>query len=130
MAEGLVNHFLGEEWEAYSAGTQPAGYVHPMAVQVMAELRIDISGNRSKSMDEFRYVGPDLVITVCDDAAENCPVWLGQGQVVHLGFPDPAKATGSEEERLAVFRQVRNDIRQKVFDYLAKIDVPESSQMS
>ena len=130
MAEGLVNHFLGEEWEAYSAGTKPAGYVHPLAVQVMAELRIDISGNRSKSTDEFRYVGPDLVITVCDDAAENCPVWLGQGQVVHLGFPDPAKATGSEEERLAVFRQVRNDIRQKVFDYLAKIDIPESSQMS
>lgn len=130
MAEGLVNHFLGEEWEAYSAGTQPAGYVHPLAVQVMAELRIDISGNRSKSMDEFRYVGPDLVITVCDDAAENCPVWLGQGQVVHISFPDPAKATGSEEERLAMFRQVRDDIRQKVFDYLAKIDLPESSQMS
>jgi arsenate reductase len=130
MAEGLVNHFLGEEWEAYSAGTQPAGYVHPMAVQVMAELRIDISGNRSKSMDEFRFVGPDLVITVCDDAAENCPVWLGQGQVIHLGFPDPAKATGSEEERLAVFRQVRDDIRRKIFDYLAKIDIPESSQMS
>jgi arsenate reductase (thioredoxin) len=130
MAEGLVNHFLGEKWEAYSAGTQPAGYVHPLAVQVMAELGIDISGNRSKSTDEFRYVGPDLVITVCDDAAENCPVWLGQGQVAHISFPDPAKASGSEAERLAVFRQVRDDIRQKIFDYLAKIDVPASSPMS
>jgi len=131
MAEGLVNHFLGEEWEAYSAGTQPAGYVHLMAVQVMAELGIDISGNRSKSTDEFRYVGPDLVITVCDDAAENCPVWLGQGQVAHISFPDPAKATGSEEERLAVFRQVRDDIRQRVLDYLASVQMmPASSEMA
>jgi arsenate reductase len=117
MAEGLVNYFLGDEWEAYSAGTKPAGYVHPMAIQVMAEFDIDISGHRSKSTDEFRYVGPDLVITVCDDAAEDCPVWLGQGQKAHLSFPDPAKATGSEEERLAVFRQIRDDIHRRVFDY-------------
>jgi len=118
MAEGLVNHFLGDLWEAYSAGTQPAGYVHPMAIRVMAELGIDISGYRSKSTDEFRYVGPDLVITVCDDAAENCPAWLGPGQRVHLSFPDPAKAAGPEAERLAVFRQVRDDIRRKVLSYL------------
>lgn len=120
MAEGLVNYFLGEEWEAYSAGTAPAGYVHPMAIQVMAEYDIDISTYRSKSVDEFRYVGPDLVITVCDDAAENCPLWLGGGRVVHISFPDPARATGSEAERLAVFRQVRDDIRDKVLTYLAE----------
>ncbi len=120
MAEGLVNYFLGEEWEAYSAGTAPAGYVHPMAIQVMAEYDIDISAYRSKSVDEFRYVGPDLVITVCDDAAENCPLWLGGGRVVHISFPDPARATGSEAERLAVFRQVRDDIRDKVLTYLAE----------
>ncbi len=119
MAEGLVNHFLGEQWEAYSAGTEPAGYVHPLAVQVMAELSIDISHHRSKSAAEFRYVAPDLVITVCDEAAENCPVWLGQGRVIHIGFPDPAKAAGSEAERLAVFREVRDDIWHKIFDYLA-----------
>ncbi len=118
MAEGLVNHFLGEQWEAYSAGTDPAGYVHPLAIQVMAELEIDISQNRSKSTAEFRYVGPDLVITVCDDAAENCPVWLGQGRVTHIGFPDPAKAIGSEAERLIAFREVRDDIWHKIFDYL------------
>jgi arsenate reductase len=118
MAEGLVNHFLPEEWEAYSAGTEPAGYVHPLAIKVMAELDIDISRNRSKSADEFRYVGPDLVITVCDDASENCPVWLGQGQVVHLPFPDPAKASGRPEERLQVFRMVRNEIQEKVLSYL------------
>jgi arsenate reductase len=127
MAEGLVNYFLGDQWEAYSAGTKPAGYVHPLAIQVMAEFDIDISRNRSKSVDEFRYIGPDVVITVCDDAAEDCPVWLGQGQKAHLSFPDPAKATGSEEERLAVFRQVRDDIRQRVLDYLATGQMPTPS---
>lgn len=118
MAEGLVNHFLGDEWEAYSAGTQPTGYVHPLAVQTMAELSIDIASHRSKSADEFRDWNFDLVMTVCDDAAENCPVWLGQGRVVHIGFPDPARATGTEDERLAAFRQVRDDIRQKVLRHL------------
>jgi arsenate reductase len=127
MAEGLVNYFMGDEWEAYSAGTKPAGYVHPMAIQVMAEFDIDISRHRSKSVDEFRYVGPDVVITVCDDAAEDCPVWLGRGRKAHLSFPDPAKVTGSEAERLAVFRQVRDDIRQQVLDYLATVQIPASS---
>lgn len=120
MAEGMVNHFLGAEWEAYSAGTHPAGYVHPLAIQAMLELGIDISGQRSKSTDEFRDAHFDLVVTVCDDAAENCPVWLGQGQVVHIGFPDPARATGGHLEQLAVFRQVRDAIRQQVLDYLRK----------
>jgi len=120
MAEALVNRFLGDRWDAYSAGTQPAGYVHPLAVKVMAEIDIDISRFRSKSVDEFRYAGPDLLITVCDAAAEDCPVWLGSGQAAHISFPDPAKATGSEDERLAVFRQVRDDIREKVFSYLTQ----------
>jgi arsenate reductase len=120
MAEGLVNHFLGEQWEARSAGTQPAGYVHPLAVQAMAELGIDISDGRSKSVEEFRDVPFDVVVTVCDNAAESCPVWLGQGRVVHIGFPDPARATGSQAERLAVFRQVRDAIQQQVSAYLEK----------
>jgi arsenate reductase len=128
MAEGLVNYFMGDEWEAYSAGTKPAGYVHPMAIQVMAEFDIDISRHRSKPVDEFRYVAPDLVITVCDEAAEDCPVWLGQGQKAHLSFPDPAKAGGSDEERLTVFRRVRDDIRQRVLDYLATVQIPTSSE--
>jgi arsenate reductase len=119
MAEGLVNHDLGDEWQAYSAGTEPAGYVHPLAVQAMLELQIDISGQRSKSTDEFRQASFDLVITVCDDAAENCPVWLGQGRTVHIGFQDPARATGSDRQRLAVFRQVRDEIRQDVGQLLA-----------
>ncbi len=120
MAEGLINHYLGTEWKAYSAGTQPAGYVHELAVEAMSELGIDISGHQSKSVDQFRNMDVDLVITVCDDAAENCPLWLGQGKVVHVGFPDPAKAEGSRDERLAVFRQVRDDIRQRLFAHLKR----------
>ena len=118
MAEGLANHFLGDEWEAYSAGTAPAGYVHPLAVKAMAELGIDISAQRSKSVAEFRNAEFDVVITVCDDAARNCPLWLGAGQVKHIGFPDPAVATGSEEERLEVFRQVLDGIHQEARHYL------------
>jgi arsenate reductase len=120
MAEGLVNHFLAEQWEACSAGTKPAGHVHPLAVQAMAELGIDISGQRSKPADEFRNTDLDLVFTVCDNAAQNCPLWLGRGKVVHIGFPDPVAATGSEAERLAVFRQVRDEIRQQVLGYLER----------
>ena len=118
MAEGLTNHFLADSWEAVSAGTQPAGYVHPLAIAALAELGIDISGHASKTADEFRQTPLDLVITVCDDAAENCPLWLGQGRVTHIGFPDPAKATGTEEEKTAVFRQVCDDIRAQVLPYL------------
>jgi arsenate reductase len=121
MAEGLVNHLLGDDWEAHSAGTHPAGYVHPLAVEAMAELGIDISGHRSKSTDEFRDEVVDLVITVCDDAAENCPVWLGGGQAVHIGFPDPAKATGSQAAQLGVFCHIRDAIRQQVLGYLGNL---------
>jgi arsenate reductase len=118
MAEGLVNHFLGDEWEAYSAGTAPTGHVHSLAIQVMAELGIDISHQRSKAVDEFREAEFELVITVCDQAASNCPLWLGQGQAKHISFPDPAVAIGSEAGRLAVFRQVRDGLRQEVLYYL------------
>ena len=118
MAEGLVNHFRGEKWEAVSAGTRPSGYVHPLSIRAAAELGIDISGYRSKSVDEFRDAELDLVITVCDGAAQNCPVWLGQGRVVHIGFPDPAAAMGSEDEQFALFAEVRDGICTRVFEYL------------
>jgi arsenate reductase len=118
MAEGLVNHLLGDQWEACSAGTRPAGYIHPLAVEAMAELGIDISAQRSKSVDELRDAEFDLVVTVCDHAAKNCPAWLGGGQVKHMGFPDPAAASGSEAERLEVFRRVRDAIREQVLGYL------------
>jgi arsenate reductase (thioredoxin) len=117
LAEALVNHDLGETWLAFSAGTRPAGYVHPLALQVLQEIGIEHQGT-SKSVEEFQGQAFDAVITVCDDAAENCPVWLGKGLRTHIGFPDPAKVSGSEEERLAAFRQVREDIRSRVVGFL------------
>lgn len=120
MAEGLVNHYLGDTWKAYSAGTHPSGYVHPMAIQVMAELGIDISKNKSKSIDVLRHIDFDRVITVCDHAAKNCPVWLGKGIVKHIGFPDPAEAQGNEDERIAVFRKVRDGLKEQIINYLKK----------
>jgi arsenate reductase len=118
MAEGLVNHCLGDTWQAFSAGTVPSGYVHPLAIEAMSELGIDISNQRSKSVDVFRDLAPDRVITVCDNAAQNCPAWLGTGVVQHVGFPDPAEATGTEAEQMAVFRQVRDDIRRQILAVL------------
>lgn len=113
MAEAIVNARFGYQWEAFSAGTQPAGYVHPNAIRVLNEIGIVHNGT-SKSVNHFRGNDFDLVITVCDDAAENCPVWLGKGKRMHLGFPDPAKTTGSEEEILKVFRSIRDDLFRKV----------------
>ena len=118
MAEGLINHYLGDSWQAYSAGTAPSGYVHPLAIKAMTELGVDISANRSQSTEEFREMSFDQVITVCDDAAENCPLWLGGGKVTHLGLPDPAQASGSEAEIFQVFRTVRDDIKARVLGYL------------
>jgi arsenate reductase len=117
MAEAIVNARMGDAWQAYSAGAQPAGYVHPNALRALAEIGIEHHG-RSKSADEFRNAPFDLVVTVCDDAAENCPVWLGQGKRVHLGFPDPAKATGTDDEVMQAFREVRDGIQTRVFALL------------
>ena len=117
MAEALVNARLGGTWEAYSAGSRPAGFVHPHALQALAEIGIQHRG-RSKSMDEFRGQSFDLVVTVCDDSAEDCPVWLGKGEQVHLAFPDPAEARGSEEEIMKVFRSVRDDMNTKILKLL------------
>jgi len=118
MAEGLVNHQRGDERHAVSAGTHPTGYVHPVAIAALKEIGVDISAARSKSADEFRDVPFDLVVTVCDDAAENCPLWLGQGKRAHLGFPDPAKASGDDEQVMAEFRAVRDAIRARVIPFL------------
>ena len=114
MAEAIVNARMGGRWQAVSAGTQPTGYVHPNAIRALAEMGMDISGARSKSAEEFRDAAFDLVVTVCDTAAKDCPVWLGRGKRVHLGFPDPAKASGTDEQVMAVFRKVRDDIEAQV----------------
>jgi arsenate reductase len=113
MAEAIVNARLGDEWEAHSAGTRPAGHVHPNALKVLREIGIEHTG-RSKTAAEYRTATLDLVVTVCDDAAEECPVWLGPGRRAHVGFPDPAKVQGTEAETMAAFRQVRDDILARV----------------
>ena len=119
MAEGLINAKLGDQFVAYSAGTQPSGTVHPKAIAVMAELGIDLSQNESKSTELFRGQFFDHVITVCDSAKETCPVWLGNaGQKTHIGFYDPAEATGKDEEVTAVFRQIRDQIADQILSFL------------
>jgi arsenate reductase len=125
MAEAIVNARLGGAWQAYSAGTDPAGYVHPKAIHALTEIDIEHHG-RSKNADELRSVPFDLVITVCDDAEKHCPIWLGQGDKVHLGFPDPASATGSEEIVMAVFRSVRSAICRHIPELLGAWLVSQS----
>ncbi len=120
MAEGLVNHFLGDRWEASSAGTHPAGAVHPLAVRAMAELGIDITAARPKRVDQFSDERWDLVVTVCDSARESCPFFPWAAEQIHASFPDPVLALGSEEERLAVYRAVRDDIRARLLPKLAR----------
>ncbi len=127
MAEALINHDLGGDWQAFSAGTQPSGYVHPLAIKVLGELGIQHQGE-SKSTENFRGESFNVVITVCDDAAENCPVWLGKGKRVHIGFPDPAKVQGSETDRLIVFRRVCNNIRARIIPFLQ--DFSKSQEFS
>lgn len=112
-----MNSRMSRSWEAFSAGTAPAGYVHPSAVRALAEIGIEHLG-RSKHVNEFRNSEFDLVVTVCDSAAEECPVWLGRGRRVHLGFPDPARVTGTEDQIMTAFRQVRDDIARKVPELL------------
>ena len=118
MAEALVNARLGDRWQAFSAGTRPTGEVHPLALQVLAELGIQHQGE-SKSAEVWRGRDFNLVVTVCDAAAEDCPVWLGRGQKIHLAFPDPAKAQGTPEQVLAEFRSVRDQIAGQVPRLLA-----------
>lgn len=104
---------------AFSAGTQPSGYVHPKAIQALAEIGISHEG-KSKHTDNFREFNFDLVVTVCSSAEQNCPVWLGQGEKIHCGFEDPADATGTDEEIMKVFRKVRDQIAEEIPKLLLK----------
>lgn len=113
MAEGLLRHLGGERFEAFSAGTE-ATHVRPLAIKAMAELGIDISGQTSKTLQRYLHEPFDEVITVCDTAAETCPVFPGAAHRRHWSFPDPSKATGSEDEQLAVYRRVRDEIRTRI----------------
>jgi arsenate reductase (thioredoxin) len=113
MAEGLLRHDAGDRFEVFSAGTRPSA-VRPEAIAVMRELGIDLASHRSKHVESFAGQGFDYVLTVCDNAKESCPIFPDATVRVHRGFEDPAMCAGSEEERLAIFRRVRDEIR----DYL------------
>lgn len=119
MAEALWEDLGEGHWEAESAGSKPSGYVHPLAIRVMAEFGIDIAQYVSKSLDQFRDQTFDLVVTVCDNAREACPVFPGAKETLHWPFEDPAEATGMDEEKLKTFRKVRDQIRQRIAEYLA-----------
>ncbi|MGQ9495976.1 MAG: arsenate reductase ArsC [Thermoanaerobaculaceae bacterium] len=119
MAEGWLRHELGELVEVASAGTHPAGYVHPLAIRVMAEAGVDISNQYSKHVNELASKDWDLVVTVCDSAREECPIFPGARQTIHVGFPDPVLVGGSEQARLAAFRQVRDAIRAQLVSQVA-----------
>ena len=115
IAEAIINARLNETWQAFSAGTKPAGHVHPKALEALSEIGIQHKG-RSKLADEFKGVDFDIVVTVCDSAAEECPVWLGKGKRTHHSFPDPAITDNMDD-----FRKVRDDIEIKITKLLKQI---------
>jgi arsenate reductase len=117
MAEGLLNAFGSGQWKVQSAGIIQS-YVHPLAIRVMEEIGIDISKKTSKSMDQFIKQRFDYVITLCDEAAKSCPSFGGQGKRLHWPFEDPAAVIGTTEERLAVFRRIRDEIKKKIEQFL------------
>ena len=113
MAEGLLRELGGGGFEAHSAGTE-ATHVRPLAIRAMQEIGIDIGAQRSKTLDEYAGQPFDLVVTVCDEAREACPYFPGAREQIHWSLPDPSKATGTEESRLAVFREVRDELRRRI----------------
>lgn len=115
MAEAIINARFGDEWEAVSAGTKPSGYVHPKALEALKEIGIE-HADRSKLADEFKGVDFDIVVTVCDSAAEECPLWLGKGKRTHYSFPDPAKTDNMDD-----FRKVRDDIASEIPQLLMQV---------
>ncbi len=116
MAEGLANHYLADRCKAFSAGTE-ATRVNPLAIRVLAELGIDISHHRSKTLAEFEGQNFDHVVTLCGDANETCPLFIGGTQRIHHGFDDPSRLKGSEEEVLPEFRRVRDEIRSWIIQF-------------
>ena len=116
MAEGFLRHMAGDRFEVFSAGVKPT-QVNPMAIKVMAEAGIDISKHRSKSAMEFIGQQFDYIITVCDNAKQTCPVFPGKHEKIHWDLEDPAEAQGSEEERIVVFRKIRDEIRKKIEEW-------------
>lgn len=127
MAEALLRHDAGDRFEVESAGTKPS-HVRSEAVAVMKELGVDMAGHRSKSVDEFRNDNFDYVLTVCDNAKETCPIYPGHGLRLHHSFGDPAAVAGSEAERLAAFRLVRDEIRHYLRAFAAELGSPKATE--
>jgi arsenate reductase len=127
LAEGILRAAAGDAFQVASAGSKPAGYVHPLAIQVMKEIGVDISTHRSKHLNEFLDQQVETVITVCGNADQVCPLFPGQVNRHHWGFDDPAHAMGTEEEKLAVFRRVRDEIR-RVFEAYAAGRLDQSKE--
>ncbi len=117
MAEAMINAKLADTWKAYSAGTTPAGSVHPTALIALNEIGIDHQG-QPKQINDLPIKEFDLVITVCGDADENCPLWLRKGNLVHIGIHDPSEATGSQDQILLAFRTARDAIEAHILKYL------------
>lgn len=128
LAEGLLRTALDERFTVASAGSNPSGYVHPLAIQAMEEIGLDISDHQSKHLDEFLEEEVETVITVCGNADQVCPLFPGQINRHHWGFDDPAHATGTEEEQMAVFRRVRDEIK-RVFDAYAAGRLDEAKRV-
>jgi len=128
LAEGLLREALNDDFRVVSAGSRPAGHVHPLAIKAMAEIGIDISHHHSKHLDEFLTDEVATVITVCGNADQVCPIFPGQMNRHHWGFDDPAHATGSEDEQMAVFRRVRDEISRVFLAYAAgRLDALKAS---
>jgi len=123
MAEAWLRRLAGDRFETISAGSRPAGFVHPLAMRAMAEAGVDLSGHRSKSLDEFAGQEFDLLVTVCDRARESCPVFPGARRRAHWGFDDPAEAAGGDEEKMAAFRLVRDEIEACIRQFLVRPDL-------
>lgn len=129
MAEGYVRSIAPAAWKVFSAGTRPELEVNPFAVRAMAEIGIDISSQRPKSVNEFTAEAIDYLVTVCGGAKESCPVFSGRvGKRLHIGFPDPADARGTDEEIMAVYRQVRNDIMIGFKSFVDRINNEEAGK--
>lgn len=124
MAEGILRHVGGDLFEVYSAGSKPAGYVHPLSVEVMKEIEIDLSDHHSKHLDQFIEAGIDTVITVCGNANDACPVFPGMVNRYHWGFEDPPHAVREGEDEIEAFRRVRDQIRNTFEAYVAGFREP------
>ena len=116
MAEGLMRYLGGDEFEVCSAGVEPQG-VNPLAISVMKEIGIDISDQRSKHLDEYLNKKFDYIITLCDHAAKTCPLFPGEGERIHHGFPDPVSVKGTDKERLEMFRKVRDQLKEFILSF-------------